>query len=181
MRGCVVLLACLLLAACGSGDGGDDDSDPAAEYDLTGCWKVIELPSCDANARPVTEIEGFQIDFVDPITDAELDELERSFVDAEPLRLRQDGNDLEVTEIASGYRVHGTVRGDQVNYRGREQDLFGFEALWEVRGTALSEDLVALTVTYEFASMEVEGGLDCELHWDRIPDAPRTCIAGPAQ
>jgi len=66
-----------------------------------------------------------------------------------------------------------------VRFRDRE-DLLGFETEWEARGTALSGDIVALTVTYEFSSEEVEGVLVCEMRLVRMIDAPAGCIEAVA-
>lgn len=187
MKRCGMLLLCaalLALAGCdgdgGGGDGDDSESLAAAEYDLTGCWEVKTPPQCEANVAPVAELRGSGIDFVDPFTDEELDEVERDFVAADPLRAQQDGNNLAITETDSGHRIHGTVSGDQVRFGDRE-DLLGFETVWEAKGTALTEDVVALTIVYEFASQEVEGALVCEMRLERMIDAPAGCIAASVE
>ncbi len=100
-------------------------------------------------------------------------------MDADPLRLQQDDNDLAITETDSGHRIYGTVSGDQVGFRDRD-DLLDFQTEWEAKGTALSEDIVALTVTYEFSSQEVEGVLVCEMRLVRMMDAPAGCIEAVA-
>ena len=78
----------------------------------------------------------------------------------------------------SGQRVDGTISGDQVHWQDRD-DLLGFETEWETRGTALTENVVALTITYEFASQEVEGALDCEMRLERMVGASGGRIVGP--
>ena len=98
---------------------------------------------------PVGELDGLPID---PIADEDLDELARDLL---PARLRRNGDDLEITDTDSGDQFHGIISGHQVRYEDRD-DLFSSEAVFTVEGTALSEDLVALTVTREFASKEVE-------------------------
>ena len=177
--GTLLLIAALLIAAGCDGDGGGGEDLAAPEYDLTGCWEVKELPVCEANVVPAAELRGSGIDFVDPLTDAELDGVEKGFVDADPLRLQQDNNDLAITETDSGHRVAGTVSGDQVRWQDRE-DLLGFETDWEAKGTALTENVVALTVTYEFSSAEVEGALACKMRLERMVGVPAGCVAGPA-
>ena len=156
--------------------GGDDEGPLVApDYDLTGCWEVREQPFCEANVLPAAELRGSGIDFVDPFTDEELEEVEMGFVAADPLRLQQDDNDLAITETDSGHRIYGSVSGDQVSFRDRE-DLLDFQTVWEAKGTALSKDVLALTVTYEFSSEEVEGVLVCEMRQARMIDAPAGCI-----
>ena len=110
--------------------------------DLTGCWEVKEPPYCEAGGVPTAELRGSGIDFEGPLTDAELEE-----VAAAPLRLQQDNGDLAITETFSGQRVDGTISGDQMHWQDRDE-LLGFETEWEARGTALTENVVALTITY---------------------------------
>ena len=173
-----VLLSCGILLGLAGCDGGRDDAALilAPEYDLTGCWEVREQPFCEASVMPAAELQVSGIDYVDAFSDEELDEIERDFVDAEPLRLRVDGNDLEITDTGSGLRIDGSVTGDQVRYRDTEE-LLGFETVWEGRGTALSADLVVLTYTHEFSSEEVDGALVCEMRLERMANAPPTCVA----
>ena len=179
-RGAVLFCALLLVLGGCDGGGGDGDDDAAEllaapEFDLTGCWGVEALPYCQANVRPAEALRASQIDYIEPLTDAELDEIEQDYVAAEPLRLRQDGNDLEITDTGNGHRVYGTVAGDQVRFGDREE-LLGFETVWEAEGTALSKNVLALTITYEFSSTEVEGAVVCELRPERIVDASEACI-----
>ena len=175
MKRCGMLLCVLLLALTGCDGGGNGESLAAPEYDLTGCWEVREQPFCEANVLPAAELRGSGIDFVDPFTADEVEEVEMGFVAADPLRLQQDDNDLAITETDSGHRIYGSVSGDQVSFRDRE-DLLDFQTVWEAKGTALSKDVLALTVTYEFASEEVEGVLACEMRQARMIDAPAGCI-----
>ena len=146
---------------------------------LTGCWEVREQPFCEADVLPAAELRDSEIDFVDPFTEEVLEEVEMGFVAAGPLRLQQDDNDLAITETDSGQWIYGSVSGDQVRFRDRE-DLLDFQTEWEARGTALSEDILALSVTYEFSSEEVEGVLVCEMRQARMMDAPAGCIEAVA-
>ncbi len=80
-----VLLLCvalLMLAGCSGGGGGGDDDDveqtlAAPDYDLTGCWQVRQLPTCNAEVESLADLSDSQLTYVNPITDAVLDELER--------------------------------------------------------------------------------------------------------
>ena len=179
--GTLLLIAALLLllaAGCDEGGGGEDLAAP--EYDLTGCWEVEEQPVCEADVAPAADLRGSGIDFEDLLTDAELDGVGNDFVDADPLRLQQANNDLTITETDSGHQVEGTISGDQVLWQDDEV-LLGFETEWEAKGTALTENVVALTVTYTFSPQEVEGALVCKMRLERMVGAPAGCIAGPAE
>ena len=92
-------------------------------------------------------------------------------------RLQQDDSDLAITGTDSGHRVDGTVSGNRIHRQNRK-DLIDFEAGWKGRGTALTEDVVALTITHEFSSEEVERALVCEMPLERMMDAPAECIVG---
>ena len=178
-RGAVLLCALLLiLGGCdgGGGDGDDDDAEllAAPEYNLTGCWEITERPECDGTIIPRADLDVLGIDYVEGVDEA-LDELETDRLGDMPTRVRQDGNDLELTETSSGIQAFGTIAGDQVRYRVYEE-ILGIVIEVEARGTALSRDVVALTETYEFASDDFEGAVVCEFRTERIEGAAESCI-----
>ena len=186
MKRCGVLLCAVLLAlgGCGGegGDGDDDDVEEflaAPDYDLTGCWEVRELPRCQAEVEPLADLSDSQLTYVNPVTDAVLDELERDELGHLDL-LRQDDNDLRLIDTASGERITGTISEDQVRFAARTVgEWLGFEATWEAQGTVLSRDIVALTETTVLRSEEAAGEVVCQVRMERAVDAPASCIVEP--
>ena len=186
MKRCGVLLCAVLLAlgGCGGegGDGDDDDVEEflaAPDYDLTGCWEVRELPRCQAEVEPLADLSDSQLTYVNPVTDAVLDELERDELGHLDL-LRQDDNDLRLIDTASGERIAGTISEDQVRFAARTVgEWLGFEATWEAQGTVLSRDIVALTETTVLRSEEAAGEVVCQVRMERAVDAPASCIVAP--
>ena len=136
MKRCAAVLVCaLFLTLAGCDDGGDDgDADLLAtpDYDLTGCWEISELPLCDGTVVPREDPGVLGVDYFEGLDEA-LDELETDRVDDTPTRVRQDGNDLEITETSSGLQAVGTIVGDQVRHRSHEE-VFGVEIEVEGRG-----------------------------------------------
>ena len=185
MKRCSVLLCALLLAlaGCDGGGGGDDDDDDddrslaAADYDLTGCWEVKIVPMCEANVEPLVDLSVTQLTYLNPFTDAVLDQHEGDQVGHLDL-MRQDGNDLYLIDTMSGERIAGTISEDQVRFPARMVDEWlGFEATWEAAGTVLSRDIVVLTTIHVLRSEDAKGEVICELRWERRADAPAACIS----
>ncbi len=180
----VLLLCAALLALVGCGGGGGDDdaveqSLAAPDYDLTGCWEVKELPRCQAEVEPLADLSDSQLTYVNPVTDAVLDELESAELGHLDL-LRQDDNGLHLIDTASGERIAGTISEDQVHFAARMVDEWlGFEATWEAQGTVLSRDIVALTETTALRSEEAAGEVVCQVRMERAVDAPASCIVAP--
>ena len=176
---CVLLL---VLAGCSGGGGGSDDDMEEAlaapDYDLTGCWEVREQPSCMADVEPLADLSNSQLTYVNPITGAELENLELDMLDGLDL-LRQDDNDLRLIDTASGERITGTISEDQVRFVTRAiNDWLGFKATWEAEGTVLSREIVALTETTVLRSDEAVGEVVCQVRLERAIEAPASCIAG---
>ena len=143
-----------------------------------GALLLCGLPLCEADVEPLADLSDSQLTYVNPVTDALLDELEDDEVGHLDL-LRQDGNDLYLIDTASGERIAGTISEDQVRFAARMvEEWLGFEATWEAQGTVLSRDIVALTETTVLRSKEAAGDVVCHVRLERAADAPASCIAG---
>ena len=93
------------------------------------------------------------------------------------MRVRQDGNDLELTETSSGIQAFSIIVDNQMRYQV-DEEILSLVIEVEGRGMVLSRDVMALTEMYEFTSDDFEGAVVCAFRTERIEGAAESCIAG---
>ena len=157
------------LAGCG-GDGGggtgDDEADPLElpAFDLSGDWETTDI-DCDSLSG---DLPRFELDAFDA-------EIEAEVLDSTGSRIVQEGNDLEITDLDTGERLHGTISGDQVSYSDSERRIIGdldVDLYVESEATVLRSDLLVgtqdftWTITNPFGT--VAGATRCTGRVSRI-------------
>lgn len=140
-----IAMMVLVLAGCGGGDG--EPLEPP-EFDLTGRWVATEVDCTSFSTHlpqgALAELDG---------------QLEYEILQDPGVRVRQTGNDLEITYLDDGTQVDGTISGDQIRYTVSEQQTlagFAIDVYLEAEGTALDADTIAGTENLEL-TLEAEG------------------------
>ena len=115
-------------------------------YDLTGTWRTIEPVDCKS----------------DELSETQLAEFERQILEVLPSHLVQTGNDLEVTFLDTGMKVHATLSGKKLHYtyamRGDVMSMY-----FQGDGTVLSRNRITMTESIELMNQndEIVGRIQC--------------------
>ena len=122
--------------------------DEPPDFHLTGRWRYEEI-DCTSFSTHLPQ---------DAL--AELDgQLEYEILQNLGVRIRQTGNDLEITYLDDDTQVDGTISGDQLRYTVSEQQTlvgFAIDVYLEAEGTALDANTIAGTENLEL-TFEAEG------------------------
>ena len=168
MRYLAIGVVLVFLAGCGGGDG-NGAGEPM--FNVSGTWHA-EDAACTLVSAPQALLDQYA---------ALLPQIERQFetyVEELPgLQIEQDGNDLTLTNLATGHAYEGTIEGDMIRYA---YDLvpgeltlgdlppFGYRGQSEVEGTVLSTDrgmaieMLDLMVTAFEGAVNAPVEIDCD-------------------